>query len=496
MVFGNRRKFTLLTGASGLLGRYLMRDLLHRYIPLAVLVRPNRRTARERVDDILQPWEVLESRHLPRPVVLSGDLCQPNLGLGREDQEWIRLNCDSVIHSAASLKFYEENDEPWETNVKGVERLLGLCQQVGITTFNHISSSYVCGIRNGLVKESEFDVGQKYGNDYERSKAQAEHLVRSARFLERYTILRPSIIVGDARDGFSSTFHGFYTPLRLVVALLAYVDHEELFRENFLRMLGLQGHEGKNFVPVDWVSNAMVELLERDPPPNQAYAFVSKHPVSVDRMLQVFRRATTELGSRQQRKNSIGDMLSGSDKTVEAYKEQFGVYRSYWRNDPQFDDAMTMSVLPDLPCPILSDEVLDRLARVAIQNRFSWFAKPQKNTFTAIADQLKCPENETLPINGLNLRVAGLGGGDWTIGKRQEDLNEGRFLMTPVAHSHSDSIVHASSETLTQLIDGNLSVSDGLRTGRIVITQDDDTQPLLENFIAFCRGQLLDPAKA
>ena len=50
--------YTLLTGATGLVGRYLVRDLLLNGHDLAVVVRPSRRqTPRERMEEILQHWE-------------------------------------------------------------------------------------------------------------------------------------------------------------------------------------------------------------------------------------------------------------------------------------------------------------------------------------------------------------------------------------------------------------------------------------------------------
>ncbi|MDP7304344.1 MAG: SDR family oxidoreductase, partial [Pirellulaceae bacterium] len=102
------KMYTLLTGATGLLGRYLMRDLLLRGGNVAVLVRPSRRaSAVERVDAVLSYWETAWKRTLPRPVVLTGDIVQEGLGLSSSDRRWLAANCQAMIHSAASLTFYE-----------------------------------------------------------------------------------------------------------------------------------------------------------------------------------------------------------------------------------------------------------------------------------------------------------------------------------------------------------------------------------------------------
>jgi thioester reductase-like protein len=99
-------KHHLLTGATGLLGRYLVRDLLAAGARLAVLVRPGKaQTPEDRVEAIMAYWERQVGRCLPRPVVLGGDLCQPGLGLTPRDARWIADYCEAVIHGAASMTF-------------------------------------------------------------------------------------------------------------------------------------------------------------------------------------------------------------------------------------------------------------------------------------------------------------------------------------------------------------------------------------------------------
>src|SRR3569623_358145 len=70
--------YYLLTGATGLLGRYLLRDMLAAGLPVAVLVRSAVNVpARARIEGILARFEADTGYALPRPVVLEGDLPQP-----------------------------------------------------------------------------------------------------------------------------------------------------------------------------------------------------------------------------------------------------------------------------------------------------------------------------------------------------------------------------------------------------------------------------------
>ena len=173
--------YTLLTGATGLVGRYLVRDLLLNGHELAVVVRPSRRQSpRERIEGILQHWEAELGRPLPRPVVLSGDISEPGFGLSEEDREWVKAHVTSIIHSAAILEFYGKDraGEPWRSNLNGTQNMIQLCRELEIKDIHHVSTAYVAGLQTGRVMEDSLDVGQSFRNDYEESKFLAEKLVR------------------------------------------------------------------------------------------------------------------------------------------------------------------------------------------------------------------------------------------------------------------------------------------------------------------------------
>ena len=102
--------YTLLTGATGLVGRYLVRDLLLNGHNLAVVVRGSRKmSAYDRMEQIMQHWEAELGRQLPRPVVIVGDISQAGFDFSEEDRDWVKDNVNTIIHSAAILEFYGED---------------------------------------------------------------------------------------------------------------------------------------------------------------------------------------------------------------------------------------------------------------------------------------------------------------------------------------------------------------------------------------------------
>ena len=149
---------------------------------MAVLVRPSKsESARQRVENLLRHWELMLETTLPRPVVLEGDLSESDLGLDNRTLDWIERHCKAVVHNAASLVFRGDDpdgDLPFQRGRHAADPgTLPLHRHPAVPP---CSTAYVCGLRKGRILESDVDVGQTAGNVYEKTKLQAEMLVRSA----------------------------------------------------------------------------------------------------------------------------------------------------------------------------------------------------------------------------------------------------------------------------------------------------------------------------
>ncbi len=358
----------LLTGATGLVGRYLLRDLLARDAAVVVLARSRRNLpSAQRIEAILADWERQDGCDYPRPVVLEANLRQPGCGVSDDHRDWLRQRCDRVLHCAASMTFRaDKRGEPHATNAEGMKHLLQLCGQTGIREFHHVSTAYICGLREGRIFENETDVGQQNGNVYEVSKLTAEKLLGAADFLDSKTIYRPASVVGDSRTGFTTSSHGFYLPLHLAYTMADRLP-AELMGEQFLALLGLRGDEGKNLVPVDWLAAAIVHLVLHPEHHRRTYHLTHPQPVSVRLIQEVIRDAIRRYCPQPKAAAAAAGDLSGYEVLFKEYME---VYRSHWRDDPIFDRSNAAAALAHLPCPEMNYDRMLRVASYPVERRF------------------------------------------------------------------------------------------------------------------------------
>ncbi|MGA2619629.1 MAG: SDR family oxidoreductase [Thermoguttaceae bacterium] len=464
--------YHLLTGATGLLGSYFLRDCLLSGHRMAVLARPSKaESARQRIESLLRHWEQVLGRTLPRCVVLESDLTQADLGLDGQSLQWIRGHCKAVVHNAASLVFrgVDGDGEPFLSNVEGTRRMLDLCRYAGIRQFHYVSTAYVCGLREGLVLESEVDLGQTPGNAYEKSKLQAELMVRAADFLDPPTIYRPSIIVGDSETGFTTTFHGFYTPLKLAHAMAGKVLPGATGGAPLANCLGLQGHERKNFVPVDWVSAVMSYIHGRPEHHGQTYHLTSPEPARVAEMAAAMQEAIEAYSPYA---TSPTDWTCDGDWFERTFREQMVIYGAYWRDDPQFDRTSTARAAPHLLCPTLDRAAMVRLAKYAIDSNFGRQRQPKLmpefDVHGHMSDLLRAREALDQPARRrahLGLQVNGPGGGQWEL-----LVEDGQLVAADDGVStRATAVYHLNSKTFQQLVRRQLTVRQAVRRGHVHI---------------------------
>ncbi len=269
----------LLTGATGTVGSTLAPLLEKRGHKIICLTRAkNGQQAKERI--------------LAGNVAWQGDVTLPNCGVLLSQRDLWKGKIDKLVNCAASIKFKESLAEQIsKVNVGGVKNLLHLAEELGIEEFHQVSTAYVAG-DSSFFAEDDFDKGQTCRNVYERTKKEAERLVR-ARKNGSYSIYRLAIMVGDSKTGHISSFDGYYAfegaLWHLRQSLLAKSRQElEKYKiegvffdsDGMLTLpiyIGLSPTSTLNIVPIDWAGRTLTKLIDV-PSTNQAFHVVHPRP--------------------------------------------------------------------------------------------------------------------------------------------------------------------------------------------------------------------------
>ena len=187
-----------------------------------------------------------------------------------------------MVHCAASVSFDLSLPESRRVNVDGTRHVLELAERCErLERLSYISTAYVAGEPRRLFGEDELDVGQPFRNPYERSKFEAERMLRERGDGMPLQILRPSIVVGDSRTGRTSSFNVLYGPLKA-------------FARGAIPAIPARRSSPVDIVPVDYVADRTVDLAESGPD-GTFHLVAGRNATTVGRLLKL---AAAQLGRK------------------------------------------------------------------------------------------------------------------------------------------------------------------------------------------------------
>jgi thioester reductase-like protein len=249
-----------LTGATGVLGGRLLKDLLQSTgSRIYCLVRgKDALHSRERVRSVLRVYDIdgaLESEFLTRVIVLAGDVSQDRLGLSEAAFSELQRRTDITIHAAANTSLLVKYERLEPINVRGTARIIEFCLGTAEKILSYVSTHTVMGDKTFdsriRFREIDYDLGQGFNHmNYQRSKFSAEAMVRAAREHGlKWRIFRPGQIYGDS-------ITGAYPHSATQVTGLFY----DLFRTAMDTKVMPEAYAHYDVVPVDYVSLGIIAL--------------------------------------------------------------------------------------------------------------------------------------------------------------------------------------------------------------------------------------------
>lgn len=274
----------LVTGATGLIGRHFVEELLSTSDTGTVYLLV-REQSQERLARLASRWP-----NSGKIKTVVGDVSQPRLGIADGQ---LPEKIDHVVHLAALYDLTADDETSTAANVDGTRHVLELASAIGAGCLHHVSSVAVAGDYRGKFTEEMFDAGQRLLTPYHRTKFESERLVRTQHEVP-WRIYRPAVVVGNSVTGEMDKIDGPYYFFAGLSRLSAVPSLPLIFPD-----IG-----DTNIVPVDYVAKALAHLVNKPGLDGHAFHLVNPEPQSARYVYNSFARAAgapvanTELSPR------------------------------------------------------------------------------------------------------------------------------------------------------------------------------------------------------
>jgi nucleoside-diphosphate-sugar epimerase len=376
----------LVTGGTGFIGSHIAVELLKRGYRVILVCRPGKNfTAQERVEQLLDWFQLNGKSEVSRLEVIEGFIDRPYFGLTAREYERLSGRIDEIVHCAANTTFSgKKRDEVETANVKSLENLLAMAanRQQGSYFFHQISTVYVAGKRAGICREQLVDTNE-FHNVYEETKYRAERYVWEKFPAQgiRVNIYRPSIVYGNSKTGKSLRFNALYFPVK--TALFLKRVYEKDIKQNQgkkARQMGvkmekdgtmflpirMEKEEGGsiNLIPIDFFIDAFFAIMEESLA-GDIFHIVSDYPKRLEELIDYGQEMLKIKGFRAVDKESFErEPVNGLEVLFNSYLD---IYQPYLRDTRQFDSSKTGVILKkrNISCPDFDFEVFTRCMEYA-----------------------------------------------------------------------------------------------------------------------------------
>ncbi len=264
------------TGATGFIGRNLVKRLLRREGTVYALVRAG---SRGRLEELRTAWGPDGARVVP----IAGNLAMPGLGVSEEDLLTLRGEVDHFFHLAAIYDMTAGVEAQEVANVEGTRHAVELAGAIEAGCFHQVSSIAAAGLYKGEWREDMFEEAEKLDtHPYFRTKHESERVVREE-CSRPWRVYRPGIVVGDSRSGEIDKVDGPYYFFKLL-------QQARRVLPSWLPTVGIEGGE-INIVPVDFVADAIDHIAHEPDLDGQTFSLTDPAAKSAGEVINLFARA-------------------------------------------------------------------------------------------------------------------------------------------------------------------------------------------------------------
>jgi thioester reductase-like protein len=266
------------TGASGFIGKRLVKKLLER--KGAIVYFLIRAESKKKLPKMMSFWgSDADKRCIP----IVGDLAKPGLGVSAADKTKLKSKIKHFFHLAAVYDMTASAEENETTNVLGTQHAVALANEIKAGAFQHMSSIAVAGNYEGVFREDMFDEAKDYlDHPYMRTKHESEQYVRENCTMP-WRAYRPGVVLGDSKTGEIDKIDGPYYFFKLIQRMRQIMPP-------WMPALGIEGGR-VNMVPVDFVVNATDHIAHAKGHDKKAFHLTDPSPLRIGDSLNIFARA-------------------------------------------------------------------------------------------------------------------------------------------------------------------------------------------------------------
>ena len=265
------------TGATGFIGKFLVKNLLARQGTIYVLVRKNSVKKLE----ALYPWWGLDEKQ-KRVVPILGDLGKLKLGVAPADIAKLKGKIAHLFHLAAIYDLSADAASQQTANIDGTRNAVEFAEAVKAGIFHHTSSIAAAGLYDGTFREDMFDEAEELDHPYFRTKHDSEGIVRNECKVP-WRVYRPGMVVGHSETGEIDKIDGPYYFFKLIQKMRDVVP-------KWMPTVGIEG--GRiNVIPVDYVVDAMDHIAHKKGLDGGCFHLTDPEPMRIGEILNMFAKA-------------------------------------------------------------------------------------------------------------------------------------------------------------------------------------------------------------
>ncbi|MBG9389771.1 SDR family oxidoreductase [Caenimonas aquaedulcis] len=264
------------TGATGFIGRRLVRKLLERKGSVVHFLI--RKESEGKVAELREYWGVGAARAVP----VFGDLTAKKLGVDAADVKKLKGQVDHFYHLAAVYDLSADEESQVAVNVDGTRNTVEFAKAIDAGHFHHVSSIAAAGLYEGVFREDMFEEAENYEHPYFATKHESEKIVRKESKVP-WTVYRPAMVVGDSRTGEMDKIDGPYYFFKLIQRMRQLLPP-------WMPAVGLEGGR-VNIVPVDFVVDALDFISHKAAIDKRCFHLVDPVGYRVGDVLDIFSRA-------------------------------------------------------------------------------------------------------------------------------------------------------------------------------------------------------------